>query len=258
MLDDAEHGHGLVDHHSPLLHRGDGPIQLGSDLEIEDPGIHLAAVEVLPPVEEPLDRPAGTLGHDRRAVGAAQVPGHLAPAAEAGALVKAVDVDLVHGHAAEPGGDGPLADMGPLLLDPDLGVLAVPSQHAAGALRADPGIQPLGELELDDLVRFGEALLHVAVALDVHAPAVQIAFGVLLGVAQRGTGLQRFLHIENEGALLPLHPYQPQSLFGDLLASAHTKAPTSSPWKWAIWGRGGTLLSSWPPRLAPSGSSGSS
>ena len=225
VLGDTEHEHGLVGDHPPLLDRGDGPVELGSHLEVEHSGVHLAAVEVLSSVEEPLHRPAGALGHHGRAVGAAQVPAHLAPAAEAGALIQAVQVDLVHRDAAEPSGDRPLADVGTLLLDPDLRVLAVPSPDATGPFRAYPGVLSRGVLELDDLVRLGEALLHVSVALDPCPAGIQVALGIVLRIGQRSARHYRFLDVEDERALLPFHPDQPQSLLGDLLAVGDHEGP---------------------------------
>jgi len=174
VFGDAENREHLVGQYSAGFDRSDGAVFFGPDLIIVVSGIGLPAVKILPAVKAPLDRPARALGDQSRAIVAAHVPGRLTPAAETGPLIRGVDGDLVHGDAPEPGADHLFAHLGPLLLDPDLRVFAVPAKHAAGTFRADPGMLTAHIFKLQDHVGLGQSFFHITELVHIEGAFVEI------------------------------------------------------------------------------------
>ena len=112
--------------------------------------------------------------------------------------------------------------MGALLLDPHLGEVAVPSPHPAGSFGTNPGVQAEGPIELDGPVGLGEALFDIPLLLlvDHH----QVGIGEFLRSGEGGAGLDGLLHVEDEGALLPVHLDELESVLGHLLGVGDHKS----------------------------------
>ncbi|MBA7640340.1 hypothetical protein ES703_48005 [subsurface metagenome] len=109
------------------------------------------------------------------------IPRHLTPPTKTGALIKTVDLDLIHGYAAKPGSYDTLAYVWALLLNPDLGILSIPSEHTARTLWSNPGIKALSELEFNYLISLGKTFLHIAVLFHIFVVKIFIRVRLRVG-----------------------------------------------------------------------------
>ena len=143
-----------------------------------------------------------------------------------------MDLDLVHGDAAEPGGDHPFRDVRALLFDPGLRAVSIPPEHAAGPLRPRPGVEAPSRFEFDHRIGLGEAPLHVTQLDHVEEIRIEvIAPGQQLGNRQGGIWLEGLLRIQHEGALLPLRLDQREGLLGNRLAVGRNRRSNLLPLK---------------------------
>ena len=126
-------------------------------------------------------------------------------------------LDPVHGNAAEPRGDDPLAYMRSLLFYPDLRIFPIPPYDPAWPFRADPRMKAPPRRELYDRVRLVKTFLHVTQFFNI-APAfvVQVAVRIEFGVRERAAWFKRFFHVKHEWPFLPLYLDQSQRLASDL------------------------------------------
>ncbi|MBW2204907.1 MAG: hypothetical protein JRF52_12700 [Deltaproteobacteria bacterium] len=89
------------------------------------------------------------------------------------------------------------------MLEPELRIVTVPTDHPTGSFGRNIGMQPPGGLELQHPVRFFKAFFHIPVRFQVLY--FQVVFREILWMGKGCIGFQGLFHIQQERTFFPFN-----------------------------------------------------